>query len=158
MSEGFLLHDTMIYKKNSSTFPARKTGNRYTQIFEYMFVFSVGVPKTAKLICDKANKWAGHTSFDGKIPPVPAFSPRNNIWEYATSFNDKTGHPAPFPEKLAEDHILTWSNEGDLVYDPFGGSGTTAKMAIKSNRKWILSEISQEYCDKANERIQSLNP
>jgi site-specific DNA-methyltransferase (adenine-specific) len=147
------LHDTMIYEKNSASFPARRNGNRYTQIFEYMFVFAKGKVR-ANLICDKPNKWAGHTSFDGKIPPVPNFSPRNNIWKYTTSFNDKTGHPAVFPEQLAEDHILSWSNKGDIVYDPFGGSGTVAKMAHKHGRNWILSEISDEYVEGAKSRLE----
>ena len=152
-SVGFNLHDTMIYRKNSSSFPSRPNSNRYTQIFEYMFVFSKGKPKTANLIIDKPNKWAGFTSFDGKIPPVPELSARENIWTYTTSFNDATGHPAVFPEQLATDHILTWSNEGDLVYDPFMGSGTTAKAAHLSKRQWIGSEISAEYVDIANERL-----
>ncbi len=154
MKCGFNLHDTMIYEKNSSTFPAKKNGNRYTQIFEYMFVSSKGKPKTTNLICDKKNKWAGFKSFDGKIPTVPEFSPRTNIWKYTTSFNDKTGHPAPFPEQLAKDHILSWSNENDLIYDPFIGSGTTAKMASLLNRKWIGSEISKEYIEIAEARLK----
>jgi site-specific DNA-methyltransferase (adenine-specific) len=92
-----------------------------------MFVFAKGlIPK--QLICDKPNKWAGHKDFSGKLKnPVPEFSPRNNIWKYVTSFNG-VKHPAPFPEQLAMDHILSWSKENDIVYDPFMGSGTTAKM------------------------------
>lgn len=151
---GFNLHDTMIYEKNSSTFPARKTGNRYSQIFEYMFVFSKGKPKTAKLLCDKKNKWAGHSSFDKKIPPVPEFSPRNNIWKYTTSFNDKTDHPAVFPEQLAIDHILTWSNIGDVVLDPMCGSGTTLKAAKELGRDFIGIDISKKYCEIARKRIK----
>lgn len=151
---GFKLHDTMVYEKNSSTFPARKGSKRYTQIFEYMFVFSKGVPKTANLICDKPNKWAGHKDFSGKLKnPVPDYSPRTNIWKYTTSFNDKTGHPAPFPEALARDHIISWSNPGDVVLDPFIGSGTTAKMAILTGRNYIGFEISEEYCDIATRRV-----
>lgn len=166
MEIGFNLHDTMIYEKNTSSFPAKRNGNRYTQIFEYMFIFSKDKPKTCNLICDKSNKWAGHTNW-GKntnrlkngelietsdIKPVPDFSPRNNIWKYniGKGFNssDKESHqhPAIFPEKLAEDHILTWSNEGDFVLDPFSGSGTTCKMAKKNNRKYIGIDISKEYC------------
>ena len=153
MDTGFKLHDTMIYEKNSSTFPARKNSNRYTQIFEYMIVFSKGIPK-AHLICDKKNKYAGWKDFSGKLKnPVPDFSPRTNIWKYTTSFNDKTSHPAVFPEKLAEDHILTWSEEGDVVFDPFVGSGTTAKMAMLNNRHYIGFDISQEYCEIASERV-----
>lgn len=171
---GFKLHDTMIYEKNTSSFPAKRTGNRYTQIFEYMFVFCKDKINTANLICDKPNKWAGHTNWGKKtdrlkngelketndIKPVPDFSPRNNIWHYnvGKGFNssDKESHehPAIFPEKLAEDHILTWSNEDDIVLDPFSGSGTTCKMAKKNNRKYIGIDISEEYCKLAEKIIE----
>lgn len=170
MDAGFKLHDTMIYEKNTSSFPARRSGTRYTQIFEYMFVFVKGKkPKTANLICDKENKWAGHTNWgkntnrkkDGTleqttdIKPVPQYSPRTNIWRYVVGkgFNssDKESHehPAIFPEKLAEDHILSWSDEGDVVLDPFCGSGTTCKMAKKNKRNYIGIDISEEYCTLA---------
>tara|TARA_B110001450_G_C17636826_1_gene487546 strand:- start:113 stop:958 length:846 start_codon:yes stop_codon:yes gene_type:complete len=171
---GFKLHDTMIYEKNTSSFPAQRKGKRYTQIFEYMFVFCKGKIKTGNLICDKPNKWAGHTNWgkntnrgkDGKlvktkdIKPVPDFSPRNNIWKYIVGkgFNssDKESHkhPAIFPEKLAEDHILTWSNKGDVVLDPFMGSGTTCKMAKKNGRKYIGIDMSEEYCALAKSIIE----
>ena len=174
MEGGFKLHDTMIYEKNTSSFPAQRKGKRYTQIFEYMFVFCKGKIKTGNLICDKANKWAGHTNWGkntqrGKngelketkdIKPVPDFSPRNNIWKYnvGKGFNssDKESHkhPAIFPEKLAEDHILSWSNEGDVVLDPFMGSGTTCKMAKKNGRKYIGIDMSEEYCALAKSIIE----
>jgi len=175
MDAGFNLHDTMIYEKNSSTYPASQKSNRYTQIFEYMFVFSKGKPKTSNLICDKKNKWAGHTNW-GKntkrlgdneqlieienIKPVPDFSPRNNIWRYVNgggfASKDKIAHkhPAIFPEELVQDHLLSWSNKGDLVYDPFMGSGTVAKMCILLNRNYIGSEISKDYVDISLERIK----
>ena len=159
----------MIYEKNSSSFPARRNGNRYTQIFEYMFIFCKGKIKTVNLICDKPNKWAGAKNWgkntyrnkEGEliekknIKPVPDFSPRNNIWRYIVGKNynssDKESHkhPAIFPEKLAEDHILSWSNEGDIVLDCFMGSGTTCKMAKKNKRKYIGIDISKEYCKLA---------
>ena len=155
MELGFKLHDTMIFEKNSSTFPARTNGSRYTQIFEYMFVFAKGDVEAA-LICDKPNKWAGHKDFGGKLKnPVPDFSPRNNIWRYVTSFNG-VEHPAPFPERLAQDHILTWSEPGALVYDPFMGSGTTAKMAVLNDRRFVGSEMSAKYCAVAEERLNGL--
>lgn len=155
MNIGFNLHDTMIYEKNSPAYPAQKNGLRYTQIFEYMFVFSKGKPYV-NLICDKKNKWAGHNSWSGILKnEVPKYSPRNNIWKYTTSFNG-VNHPAPFPEKLVEDHILTWSKVGELVLDPFMGSGTTAKMAIANNRKYLGFEISKEYCDLAEKRINDI--
>lgn len=174
MEAGFKLHDTMIYEKNTSSFPAKRTGNRYTQIFEYMFVFCKDKIKTSHMICDKANKWAGHTNW-GKntnrlkngelqetsdIKPVPDFSPRNNIWKYnvGKGFNssDKESHehPAIFPEQLAEDHILSWSNEDDIILDPFSGSGTTCKMAKKNKRKFIGFDISEEYCKLAEKIIE----
>jgi len=174
METGFKLHDTMIYEKNTSSFPAKRNGNRYTQIFEYMFVFCKEKIKTANLISDKPNKWAGHTNW-GKntnrlkngelkettdIKPVPEFSPRNNIWKYnvGKGFNssDKESHehPAIFPEQLAEDHILTWSNEGDIILDPFAGSGTTCKMAKKNKRNYIGIDISEEYCALAGTILQ----
>ena len=158
MECGFNLHDTMIFEKNSSSYPANAKSNRYSSIFEYMFVFSKGKPKTINLIKDKPNKWAGHKDFSGKLKnPVPDFSPRNNIWKYTTSFNDKTGHPAVFPEQLALDHILSWSNENDTVLDCFLGSGTTGKMAKQLNRNFIGIEISQEYLDIAKERINKMS-
>ena len=158
MDAGFNLHDTMIYEKNSSTYPANAKSNRYTQIFEYMFIFSKGKPKTHNLICDKQNLWGGCKDFSGKLKrPVPDFSPRTNIWKYVTSFNDKTEHPAPMPEQLALDHIKSWSNEGDTVLDPFMGSGTTGKMATLANRKFIGIEISADYCEMAKKRIEKYN-
>lgn len=167
---GFKLHDTMIYEKNSSTFPARLTSKRYSQIFEYMFVFVKGkkIRDDIKLIADKRNKWAGwtnwgeHSQYDAdgnlnktsNIKPIAEFSLRTNIWCYPVSFNDKTGHPAVFPEKLAEDHILSWSVEGDTVLDPFMGSGTTAKMAMLNGRNYIGFEINTDYYNVSKERIK----
>lgn len=173
---GFRIHDTMIYEKNTSSFPARRNGNRYTQIFEYMFVFSKGAPKTANLICDKPNKWAGsinwgkntHRKPDGSlvetkdIKPVPDYSPRNNIWRYVVGggfgTKDKFAykHPATFPESLAEDHILTWSNKGDVVLDPMCGSGTSCKMAALNGRDYIGIDISDKYVEISNKRVDSL--
>ena len=172
---GLNIHDTMIYEKNGSSFPARRTGNRYSQVFEYMFVFSKGKPKTAKLICDKKNKWSGWTTFgkagsnrgkDGELKerknknPTPEFSPRHNVWKfntgkaYTTKDNFAFKHPAMFPESLAEDHIMTWTNEGDLVVDPFVGAGTTTKMAAINGRRWLGIDISEEYVEIANKRME----
>lgn len=175
MSLGFNLHDTMLYEKNTSSFPAKRNGNRYTQIFEYMFIFSKGNPKTVNLLCDKENKWSGWTNWGKKshrdkndelvqtkdIKPVPDFSPRNNIWKYNVGKNyitkDKFAHkhPAIFPELLAEDHILSWSKENDIIYDPFCGSGTVLKMAKLNNRRFIGSDLTSEYEDIIKQRIVS---
>ena len=171
---GLNIHDTMIYEKNGSSFPARRTGNRYSQVFEYMFVFSKGKPKTANLICDKKNKWSGWTTFgkgtnrdkNGRLvegkgrKPTPNFSPRHNVWKYNTgkSYTTKDAfafkHPAMFPESLAEDHIMTWTSPGDLVVDPFVGAGTTTKMAAINGRNWIGIDISEEYVGIARQRME----
>lgn len=160
MELGFKLHDTMIFEKNSSSFPAKRNGKRYTQIFEYMFVFVKGKIKTGNLICDKANKWAGFTNWGNNtnynkngelvptnnIKPIQDFSPRNNIWKYTVGFNINSGkHPAVFPYELAKDHVLSWSNEGDTVFDPFLGSGTTMQAALFNNREFIGCEIDKTY-------------
>ena len=162
---GFNVHDTMIYAKNSYM---PLTHNRYEQQFEYMFVFSKGKPKIFNpIMIDCISK--GSKKYRGKAKQYEdSYSERKrdevtitkekkqkpNIWFYDVGKNDKTTHNAPFPEQLANDHIISWSNEGDLVYDPFMGSGTTAKMSILNNRNWIGSEISSEYCNIIEERIK----
>ena len=169
MECGFKLHDTMLFEKNSVAFNASRTSKRYTQIFEYMFVFAKGKIKTGNLICDVPCRYAGYTNWgqntqynkDGEliktsnIKPVPEYKPRSNIWKYTVGFNINEGkHPAVFPYQLAEDHILTWSNEGDLIFDPFTGSGTTASAALCNNRKFIGSEIDKTYFDFIPNNIQ----
>ena len=172
---GFNLHDTMIYQKDACPFPET---NRYYPMFEYMFVFSKGKPKTVNLIADKPNKRYGEKIAsstqrrpDGKTVKVSAnktdltrtvkkYGVRGNVWQYSPGYNKSTKdkyaykHPAMFPEQLAEDHILTWSNPGDVVFDPFLGSGTTAKMAVLNDRKYIGFEISKEYFDIACQRLE----
>ena len=164
---GFNLNDTMIYRK-LNYLPV--TSCRYEPQFEYMFILSKGKIKTFNPIM-KPNKSAGnkggthrhngndleklHTN-NGVIKKEGR---KTNVWDIACgSMNSKDKisfqHPATFPEKLAQDHIISWSNEGDLVYDCFMGSGTTAKMALLNNRKYIGSEISKEYVDIANKRIE----
>ena len=167
---GFNLHDTMIYAKNN---PIPLTHNRYEQQFEYMFVFSKGRPKTfnPKLIdCvgvgkeyninrpqiyDKSSK----RHYRDEIIKTKKNKQAFNIWYYSIGIDKKTNtkHPAPFPEQLAEDHIKSWSNEGDLVFDPMAGSGTTLKMAKKLNRKYLGIEISEEYINIIKERLKTKN-
>ena len=161
---GFNLHDTMIYEKDGISFPDK---NRYQNSFEYMFVFSKKAPITKNIIHDRKN-----ISFGRKVTGtdrmangetkksscygnnIKEFGARWNVWRIKTDKgNNKTGHPAMFPEQLVSDHIISWSNEGDLVYDCFMGSGTTAKMAIVNNRRYVGSEMSKEYCEIAEERI-----
>lgn len=168
MECGFNLHDTMIYEKNS---PGLPDNCRYYQTFEYMFVLSKGKPSTINFLNDRKNKYTERWGSgrvvrekDGTLSGRGEYNGmelgrRFNIWRYNTGFGYTTQdelsfeHPAIFPEKLAADHIYSWSNEGDLVYDPFSGSGTTLKMAHLQKRNWIGSEISKEYTELAEKRM-----
>jgi len=160
---GFNLHDTMIWEKTAML----PTQDRYYAIFEYMFILSKGRPNAMNFIADKQNTAGGRVQKKDKCINKgkqetgegtfirKEFGRRTNIWRISIGKNKETkGHPAVFPEQLANDHIISWSNEGDLIYDCFMGSGTTAKMAILNNRKWIGSEISNEYCDIIEERVK----
>jgi DNA modification methylase len=160
---GFNLHDTMIYRK-INYIPL--THNRYEQEFEYMFVFSKGKPKTFNPIMveckTKGSKTKGRTFYQTNSQNTPTeghkndvvkeYKQKGNVWEVPTNSGAK-GHPAQFPDNLAEDHILSWSNEGDIILDPMAGSGTTLKMAKLNNRNFIGCEISSEYCDIIKERV-----
>lgn len=165
---GFNLHDTMIWTKN----PIPQNHNRYEQAFEYMFVFSKGKPKTFNPIMvpkvykdtrerrnfhrNKINNDTKRKGFVGKQPDKLDI----NVWKMSVGgghvTKDKIAyqHPAIFPEKLAYRHIISWTNENDIVYDPFIGSGTVAKVCILTNRKYIGSEISKKYCQIAEKRIK----
>lgn len=151
---GFNLHDTMIWKKTN---PIPLTHNRYEQHFEYMFVFSKGSPKTfnpIKIPCvtkgqirnrKNSNKEEGSAVRNrNEVTVTKSEKIKGNVWEMPVS-NTKYNHPAIFPEKLAEDHILSWSHEGDIVFDPMCGSGTTCKMAYLNNRNFIGIDMSEEY-------------
>lgn len=161
---GFNLHDTMIWQK-TNPMPKVKT-KRYFDVFEYMFILSKGQPKTFNPILVKCK--LGGKTYNSTCKNIGGESGRskkkfvlndnryaNNIWNIAVSQN-KTAHPAVFPEQLANDHIISWSNAGDIVLDPFMGSGTTAVAAIKTNRHFIGFELSEEYCEIAEKRMNSV--
>ncbi len=170
MEVGFNLHDTMIFKKvNPVPQIYRK---RYTNVFEYMFVFSKGTVAThngLKVPCLHAGLELKGTTYKnyskgeqvrGKMAnPVKSEKLKGNIWEYVVGKNaidqEAKKHPAPFPYQLAMDHILSWTNAGDLVLDPMCGSGTTCVAALDSNRNFIGIDISEEYCSLANQRIRT---
>ena len=163
---GFNVHDTMIYKKKNTPF---MRSNAYTNCFEFMFVFSKGSPKTFNPLKEKTvrsgeemlvhNKKADgiNKKILGKLKEEKT---KTNIWEYAVGLGGTTRdkiafkHPATFPEKLAEDHILSWTNKGDIVFDPMSGSGTTCKMAFLNERKYLGCDISEEYVNIAKERLK----
>jgi DNA modification methylase len=160
---GFNLHDTMIFSANKPP----QNSNRYESLFEFMYVLSKGTPKTFNPITE-ATKRPGHLvgsqrSADGSLKPnrdkrTGCEKVKGNIWNYYVGRDANAGtggHPAVFPEALARDHILSWSNEGDTVLDPMMGSGTTGKMAVLNNRSFIGIEIASEYFQIAERRIMS---
>lgn len=168
IDRGFKLADTMIYKK-ANPGGARGSNKTYLQSFEYMFVLSKGNLGTHNLIADRPNKRSGvqkgggRRNKNGSLSDTVTYESteygrRFNIWEYPTQMDEFSAkHPAPFPLALARDHILSWSNEGDLVFDPFSGSGTTALAALQTNRKCIGVDVSQDYGNIARLRLQSSN-
>lgn len=172
MERGLRLHDTMIYHKKHESNP---TPNRYSQTFEYMFILSHGAPKTANILRDKPNKWAGDRrnnktghgrSRDGSINKkagmkiINDHGRRTNIWTFDVGANrmcpdwpEAHKHPALFPIALPRGHILSWTNPGDTVLDPMCGSGTTLAAAKHLGRKAIGIEIEERYCEIAAQRL-----
>lgn len=163
---GFNLHDTMIYAKQNYT---PLTHRRYEQCFEYQFILTKETLNifnpllkpnihSSKVLSGTFRQEGAGSSSKHHIGPVADQSIKSNIWFYTVGTNsttkDEIFHPAQFPEALAKDHILSWSNENDIVYDPFMGSGTTAKAAHQLKRQWIGSEISEEYVELANKRLE----
>lgn len=163
---GFKVHDVMIYRKRNTPF---MRSNAYTNCYEYMFIFAKGKPNTfnplkTKTVRSGIEKLVANKKADGINKKVIAELKKEktltNIWDYAVglggSTNDKIAfkHTAIFPEKLAHDHILSWSNENDIVFDPMSGSGTTCKMARLNNRKYLGMEISKEYTELSIERLK----
>ncbi|MBF0554064.1 MAG: site-specific DNA-methyltransferase [Nitrospirae bacterium] len=172
---GLNKHDTMIYNKNNFAFPSTIQQKRYHQAFEYMFVFSKGVPTTFNPISDReiedTEAWGKKTErqADGSLKESNRRSTSNekgrrlNVWDIKNGgiytsplYKEAKQHPARFPEELAEDHIITWSNDKEIVLDPLSGSGTTCAMAARNNRHFIGIEISPEYCELSRQRINNM--
>lgn len=162
IENGLRLHDTMIWKKPN---PVPTQSNRYQQAFEYMFILSKGKPKIFNPIKIKSKhagtqvkkhraKKQGHKYNNEGNYTVNDYKMIDNVWEIANTKN-KSGHPAIFPLELAKKHILTWSNEGDLIYDPFLGSGTTIIAASELKRNFLGSEINRQYYDYAASKINT---
>ena len=166
---GFNFHDTIIWQKPNYA-PMYPSVKRYDSSFEYMFVWSKGQPKSWNPIKDKPKKESTKsrgkykTSFakkDGSRYESSStandseFSKRHNVWICPNGQKRGIGHPAPFPEQLAQDHIISWSNENDLILDPFAGSGTTGLAAKNLNRQFILIEKEKEYYDICVERLKT---
>ena len=166
---GLGVWDTMIWDKPWCQYG--DTSSRYAGTWEYCFVVSKGRPKSINIIRDRENATAGterRTRTDRRVSgdslrvarsiphSVGSHGPRKGIWLVAkggTIEVDGKSHPAPFPEPLARDHILSWSNPGDVVLDPFSGSGTTAKMARQTGRRFIGIEVNPEYVEISRKRL-----
>lgn len=165
MSQGLRLHDTMIYCREGVNFP---DANRYHPAFEYMFVFSKGAPRCFNGIRDRKNKWGGTTVHgtqrerDGRmtVPSqngslIPDIGLRLNWWILKPASTEPTlDHPARMPISMAQAHVQSWCNAGDLVLDPFMGSGTTLRAAKDLGRKAIGIEICEAYCEIAANRLR----
>ena len=167
---GFQMHDVMIYQKKNTPF---MRSNAYTNCYEFMFILSKGKPSTFNPLKTKTVRQGHELLVHNKGPDgvnkkimkeLKKEKTRTNIWAYAVGYGGTTTdkvafeHPAIFPEKMAEDHILSWTNPGDLVFDPMCGSGTTGKMALKNRRRFIGVDISEEYIAIAKKRIEILEP
>lgn len=165
---GFNMHDVMIYQKKNTPF---MRSNAYTNSYEFMFVLSKEKPKTFNPIKDKTVRNGFEMIVHNKkadginkkvLKELKTQKTKTNIWSYAVGLGGTTSdkiafeHPAVFPEKLALDHILSWSKEGDLIFDPMCGSGTTCKMAKISNRRYLGVDISREYIKIAKTRLESV--
>lgn len=172
MQLGFRLHDTMIYLKKNPM-PASVNSKRYHQAWEYIFVLTKGAPIAFNPIMVKAKFGhleanMKHRGQDGNLEYKKTkrneFTKVRNVFEYSVggghSTKDKIahGHPAIMPEQLAADMITSWSDPGALVYDPFAGSGTTLKMASVNSRRAIGTEMSRDYCELAQRRIEQIPP
>ena len=163
---GFQVHDVMIYQKKNTPF---MRSNAYTNCYEFMFILSKGSPATFNPLKSATARSGFELLTHNKLPDgvnkknrreLKKEKTRTNIWQYAVGLGGTTTdkiafqHPAVFPEKLAEDQILSWTNPGDLVFDPMCGSGTTCKLALLNDRSWIGVEIAKEYADVARKRIE----
>ncbi|WP_250631496.1 DNA-methyltransferase [Rhodoflexus caldus] len=168
---GFNLHDTMIFRKRNPIPQIYR--KRYNNEFEYMFVLSKGVVKTHNPImvdCMHAGLELNGTTYknyskneqvrEKLAKPVKDKKIKGNIWEYVVGKKEEDqeakGHPAPFPCQLVRDHIISWTNPGDIVFDPMCGSGTTLRVACETGRRYIGIDISPEYCMMARKRIQAV--
>ena len=169
-SAGFTVFDAMIYRKRNTPFMRKRA---YTNCYEFMFVFSKGIPSTFNPLRSPSVRSGqeelpylkGTDGVNRKTTRLLSkHKVRTNIWSYAVGKNGTTRdmyafeHPAMFPENLARDHILSWSNPGDLVFDPMCGAGTTCKMAKVTGRRWLGVDISEKYVAIAKRRIAETDP
>jgi site-specific DNA-methyltransferase (adenine-specific) len=153
---GLNVHDTMVYQVAGTG--AKGSTLAYWQEWEYCFVLSKGKPRHFSPIGNGKKTTTGGERLraNGDRKPVREREENDgrpgNVWRYAVG-QDTTGHPAPFPLKMAKDHVSSWSKPGDIVLDPFAGSGTTLRAAKDFNRRFIGIEINHAYVEICNKRL-----
>jgi site-specific DNA-methyltransferase (adenine-specific) len=167
---GFRLHDQIPMEKLGQRWAGR---NRYGNSIEYALVVSKGRPDFVDLIRDRENKHAGKLNVftrraangemqvAGKPQAINRLGVRRGVWAYGVGRSSTTRdydalriHPALMPEQMAEDHIISWSRPGELVFDPMAGGGTTCKMALLNNRRYLGFEIHRPFQQGAVRRLE----
>ena len=163
---GFNIDDVMIWEKKNPMPQVKQP--RYNQVFEYMFVLSKGKPKIFNpIMVDCKSAGLEYKSTAKKISTgesqrvykeftINKKKVDSNIWRIAVAQN-KTKHTAVFPLEIPLRHIKTWTNVGDIILDPFIGSGTTGVACKELNREFIGIEIVEDYFKIAKERIGKIS-
>lgn len=162
---GFRVYERIVMDRIN---PLPRT-RHYSGVLEIAVVLSKGRPRSVNLLCDKPNRQAGavYPTFcrsrsgrvDGRAKPIPRYGVRGVVWRYTVGGPHSTAdlgdyaHPSVMPEAMAEDHIRSWSRPGDVVLDPFLGSGTTAKIALLNDRRYLGYEVHEPYFGIAHRRL-----
>ena len=166
---GFRLFETVIYHKNGTEGAWWK--QRFRVDHEYMPIFMKGkkpqyfnkeplkIPSKhgGKVMSGSGNRRTDGTLSETVRRPINTMKCRGTVWDYLMAGDKnplKRKHPAVFPDKIPYDCIQCFCPEGGLVLDPFIGCGSTAVMAKVLGRNYIGIDISREYCDLAEERIE----
>ncbi len=147
---GFFMRGEIIWNKGTSASPSTAWGTWLSaknpvlrDVHEYILIFCKGSYTREKN--DKVND----------ITRDEFLEYTKSIWDFSAVSAKKIGHPAPFPEELPKRLIKLYSFVGDVVLDPFLGSGTTSLAAVKTNRYYVGYDLNKEYIDLADRRVSS---
>jgi site-specific DNA-methyltransferase (adenine-specific) len=156
---GFLMRGEIIWDKSASAGSSCAWGSFQSasnpclrDIHEYLLVFSKGDYKLPRSKKERA---------EGRIDTIEKrdfIEQTKSIWRFATERASRVNHPAPFPVELPRRCIEMYTFAGDVVFDPFNGSGTTCVAAKQSGRVFVGMDLSEEYCAIADERIMNTEP
>ena len=148
---GLLMRGDIIWNKGASVGASTAWGSfakasnpTLRDVHEFILVFSKESPKL-----ESQGKHSG-------ISNREFVEWTKSVWYFPTASPKQAGHPTPFPEDLPRRLILLYTNIGDLVLDPFMGSGTTAVSAIKEGRHFIGYDIVEEYCNSASRLVEQV--